>query len=356
MVNVMKNVLLGGVKCASKYSKCEYKDGSIGYKKVRLNKIRGNAQYAYYMRDRLRIMASKLQSMIKVDSNMTNGLFVTVTFKHETGNLASVNHTWEVCKQGIASGNLNRKLMRIGKRESLGFNIVAYLRSVEAQLSGACHLHIPIVLDNQIEYEKIYNSNTDKWEYIPKDSRVTDLLFSKIEKVFGKQNVNRKGFNVQCVYKVDGLHSYISKEMNKQHGALESILKKCDKQEELTEWEVKTFYTHYYTHKHKIDMIRGTNNLSGVDNVNSNEENETAEPLISNKELDDKFCEYMELGSIILTNEELWRHIKRSETSPYNGFLEQGRELDLVKALIEEQITRENRIKNLVLEAMGLNI
>jgi hypothetical protein len=99
-------------------------------------------------------------------------------------------------------------------------------------------------------------------------------------------------------------------------------------------------------------MIRGTNNLSGVDNVSSNETKESAKPLIYSKELDYKNYGYTELGSIVLNNQELWKYIKKSETSPYNGFLEQGRELDLVRYLIEQQTIREDYIKALALEAL----
>jgi len=160
---------------------------------------------------------------------------------------------------------------------------------------------------------------------------------------------------VQGCYAIEGLGGYITKELTKQHGNIEPILRKVDKElneiEPLTNNEIKTLYLHYFTHIFKMDMIRTSKGLSCVA---SKEEKEDEQVLDFNKELNDKNqTEFVELGSIILSNKTLYLYLKRKEITPYSGFLQEGKEKQVISELIAAKREQEERILSMIKQALG---
>jgi PBP1b-binding outer membrane lipoprotein LpoB len=147
----------------------------------------------------------------------------------------------------------------------------------------------------------------------------------------------------------------MSKELVKQHGSIERILRKVDKdlnlKEPLTNNELKALYLHYYTHIYKMDMIRTSRGLSCVDN--SKVEDMESEALDYNKELNNKNDDgFVEQDSIVLTNQMLYQHLKRREISPYSGVLPDGKEKEVILDLIAKNRALKERTRLLVMQAL----
>jgi hypothetical protein len=357
------------------YLKVQYKDsGKIGYVKVPVKK-RGNAAYARVQDEAMDNRVKKLIKLADVkrcekeaDVIYTNILFLTCTLKHNPMDYESVDNTWKLFK-GFGTGDIQGSVgfrrylgrMKNAEKTAAGFDkVVGYIQSIEAHLSGACHAHYALVLDKKIKCVKTVEMKRDKdGNMIEKvfyraSQDVENVFFEKYKAAFGEENVGKigGGFDVQGCYSVDGLGGYLGKEICKQHGSIEGVLKKADRSEDLTDSEKKRLLLHYYAGKHKIDFVRASRNLSGKppspDNGSGGGDNgdntlDLELELNDTPEVADWKDKYIVLESIRLTPalfKEL--RVKKSEISPYSGELRESLELFVATELIEYKIGLKN--------------
>jgi hypothetical protein len=366
VVTTLKEKLRGTKSTNSKYSEF-VKDNLLKIKKIPMTSIRGNGFYAQRRSKGIRSMMRKLKDLALIIGTfgdeyiLTNILFLTCTLRSNVSDYQSLDYTWELFKN--KSSTFTKELKRIGKKEQKGLisglQIIEHIQTFEAHLSSACHSHYILVLSKLIVCKKEIDENGEII-YVPSEN-VRSILYSKYEKAFGKQFTSLKGFNVRGSYAIDGLGGYITKELIKQHGNIEPILKKIDKHlnqtEPLTDDEIKTLYLHYFAHIYKMDMIRTSRGLSCVvDSEEIGKEDEKAldsyKELFTKNEADAEG--FVERDSIVLSNQTLYKFMKRSEISPYSGFLQEGREKEVVSMLIAQARESRERITMLSNEALRL--
>jgi hypothetical protein len=367
-IEVLKEKLRGTASKTSMYKEViEIKNGVIRIKKIPITSIRGNAVYAWNRNKAIKCMMKKLKRRAIIvkgtfsnEYTITNTLFLTCTLRYNVEDYKAIERTWELFRDN--SSDFTTALKRIPKKDQKGLvsevQGVEYIQTFEAHSSSACHSHIVLVLEQPVVCQKqvVIENGKVKTIYVPSEN-VKNILFSKYEKIFGKSLVSYDCFNVRGAYSIDDLGGYISKEITKQHGNIEPILKKVDKdlnqKEPLTDREVKTLYLHYFTHVYKMAMLRTSRNLSCVDNEKIETEND---PALDSKEeyFDKNETEYKELGRVILTNKQLYQHMKRSEISPYSGFLREGKEKQVVSEIIARVREQKERINMLANDALRL--
>jgi len=362
-IETLKDKLKGTISSIWKY--IEVKNTSTNetqIKKMPITSIRGNAVYSYKRNKAINAMTDKLKEQVTIETGLTddyiltNTLFLTCTLRYDVSNYQSLEHTWELFRDN--SSTFSTALKRIGKKEQQGLltelHVIEYVQSFEAHLSSACHSHYVLLLKNPVVCKKQVDEQ-GKTRYVPSEN-VKSILYTKYEHIFGSSFTSYDCFNVQGCYAIEGLGGYISKELTKQHGNIEPILRKVDKDlnetEPLTNNEIKTLYLHYFTHIFKMDMIRTSRGLSCV--VTSKEEKEDEQALDFNKELNDKNqTDLVELGSIILSNKTLYLYLKRKEITPYSGFLQEGKEKQVISELIAAKRESEERIMTMIKQALG---
>lgn len=197
------------------FDKEYYLFGLESQKKVFFSKapIRGNTPYGFWIENRLEEITEEIRFFSKIDrenkkSNMLN-ILLTID---RNGLGIGQNDSWLIFKSETTKyiTRLKRSL-----KEKFGINSIGHFRVFEAHLSGYCHAHLALILDQQVEYtlKKKYNPRTGRRSLVGelKDSNLQNEILSwrfSNQASIGKESIS-------AIYSPDRLIEYLTKYFGK---------------------------------------------------------------------------------------------------------------------------------------------
>jgi len=178
--------------------------------------LRGNTPYGFFIDRRLKEITEEIKYFSEINETHTNMLNILLTINRDGGIINQLD-TWHIFKK-----NMTLYITRVKRMLKERFNIeaIGHFRVFEAHETGHCHCHLVLILNKEIEYQKVKSSviDSDRWHGIIKD----DFLRDNIIKSWRYKNSCDIGIsNVTAIYSTERLLNYLTKYYGKNQQYIE---------------------------------------------------------------------------------------------------------------------------------------